>query len=271
MAPQPGALYLDPILPLAVRRAPAVVPVCDAGAVVMMVIIQEGSCRRSGTVHTGPVLVWAPPARFLQLAVRSGWALLAGVQLVEDLALFCHGDPGACRFLDELTAPGAVPLEEDALDRAFAALERLETELVDRPPAYRGRARGIFAEIVLDLYRASLRSDPVPEGAGYRLARVIRHMESHYAEELTLPQLADILGCSPAYLSRLFRAQVGQPPFEYLNRLRIRHACTLLRRTQQTVTAIAVDVGYNNLSFFNRYFRKVMNCSPREYRRRIQE
>jgi AraC-like DNA-binding protein len=57
------------------------------------------------------------------------------------------------------------------------------------------------------------------------------------------------------------------PLFEYINRTRIRKACLLLRQPGLPVTAIALDVGYNSVSFFNRYFRRVMNVSPREYRR----
>lgn len=48
-------------------------------------------------------------------------------------------------------------------------------------------------------------------------------------------------------------------------------ACALLRHTGLPVTQIAIDVGYNNVSFFNRYFRRIMRCSPREYRREVTE
>lgn len=76
-----------------------------------------------------------------------------------------------------------------------------------------------------------------------------------------------MMGTSSSYFSRLFRNEVGMPLFEYINRTRIRKACVMLRRADISVTQIAFDVGYNSVSFFNRYFRRIMHLTPREYRR----
>ena len=54
--------------------------------------------------------------------------------------------------------------------------------------------------------------------------------------------------------------------FEYINRIRIQKACLMLKRGNLQITEIAFAVGYNNLSFFYRYFSKIMKMTPREYR-----
>jgi transcriptional regulator GlxA family with amidase domain len=67
--------------------------------------------------------------------------------------------------------------------------------------------------------------------------------------------------------SRRFKARTGYPLFEYINRLRVKRAAALLKRTDMGVLDIALAVGYNNLSFFNRYFRRLTGLTPAEYRR----
>ena len=62
---------------------------------------------------------------------------------------------------------------------------------------------------------------------------------------------------SPASFSREFKGLSGSPLFEFINKVRIHKACSLLKHSDASVTAIAMDVGYNNVSFFNRYFRRI--------------
>ncbi len=96
---------------------------------------------------------------------------------------------------------------------------------------------------------------------------IIAYIEAHYSEEFSLADLSSMLGLTPSYFSRVFHSTTGMPLFEYINTIRIRKACALLKRTDMSILDIAYAVGYNNLSFFNRYFRKIMNTSPREYKR----
>jgi len=73
---------------------------------------------------------------------------------------------------------------------------------------------------------------------------------------------------SESHLAHLFRHEVGLPVLEYIHRHRICRGCVLLLRTEMSILEIAVEVGYQSLSFFNRTFRRVVGESPREYRSR---
>jgi AraC-like DNA-binding protein len=96
----------------------------------------------------------------------------------------------------------------------------------------------------------------------------VDYIRDRYAEELSLPDIAAHFGLNPSYLSRLFTRHTGKHLFEYLNTLRIQKSCLLLKRSSMSIVEIAFSVGYNNLSHFNRYFRRVMVMSPREFRNR---
>ncbi|MOA36125.1 TCP pilus virulence regulatory protein [compost metagenome] len=58
---------------------------------------------------------------------------------------------------------------------------------------------------------------------------------------------------------------------DYINSYRIRQAIELLRQPDRKISDIALEVGYDNISYFIRVFRKVMNCSPSEFRKKLQE
>ena len=129
-------------------------------------------------------------------------------------------------------------------------------------------ARVRFEELLVLL--TSLDEKP-SQSPSERMDEVAEYVETHYDERLTLPGLADHCGLSPTYLSRTFRGQFGIPLFEYINGIRIRKACLLLKRSDLSVLEVAFSVGYNNVSFFNRYFRRILGTSPGEYRKHIRE
>ena len=105
----------------------------------------------------------------------------------------------------------------------------------------------------------------------WSMADVTEYLKNHYDDSFTLDDLASRCALNASYFSRTFKSHAGVPLFEYINRLRIERACGLLRDTESSVLDIALAVGYNNVSFFNRYFRRLMQMSPGEYRKRIRK
>lgn len=101
-----------------------------------------------------------------------------------------------------------------------------------------------------------------------RYKTLISYMEAHYQEHVTLDTLAKIISCNSQYLCRSFREIAGTSPIRYLILCRIEHACTLLTQTAQPVTEIALDCGFDNISYFIRQFRKVEGETPGEYRKK---
>lgn len=272
MASTMPEIYLDPLLPLSVRRDPRVLPnVADLSAR-GLVVCCEGSCavnadRNSHRVEApGLVRIDLSKTPTMRNRPGRGWLLVLGGRLLDQLIVGAFGEPGFSRFLDELNTGGTMGCESfhTELDRL---LDELSGELENRRAAFRVRARSQLTNILLLLYRAALVTPELRNGDALRLGAVLDHIELHHADELTLSELAGLMGMSPSHFSRLFRSEVGIPLFEYINRTRVRKACLLLKDPELSITRVAFDVGYNSVSFFNRYFRRVMNVTPREYRR----
>ncbi len=99
---------------------------------------------------------------------------------------------------------------------------------------------------------------------------IIHFIRKNFDGNYTLDDLASRCALNSSYFSRAFKETAGVPLFEFINRLRIERACQLLKSSDMTILDIAYSVGYNNISFFNRYFKKLHFISPGEYRRRIK-
>ena len=102
-----------------------------------------------------------------------------------------------------------------------------------------------------------------------RLQRARSFMREQWATALSLPEIAREACLSPFHFHRSFRAFFGETPHAYLSRLRLDRAAERLRRTDRSITDIALDVGFDSPSNFSRAFKYRFHGSPQEYRRRF--
>lgn len=98
------------------------------------------------------------------------------------------------------------------------------------------------------------------------IQRGIDYMMCHFDEEIKLEALVESSGYSESHFCHRFKAITGHTPVTYLNRVRVIKAAELLVTTNEKITSIASKCGFDNISYFNRVFRKQMNMSPGQYR-----
>jgi len=96
------------------------------------------------------------------------------------------------------------------------------------------------------------------------------YVEEHYYENLMLADVAQKVGISPGYLSTLFQKQMAKGFVDYLNEVRIEHACTYLRQNFLKTYEIAYRVGFKDEKYFSKVFKKISGQSPSEYRKQNQ-
>lgn len=99
-----------------------------------------------------------------------------------------------------------------------------------------------------------------------RIGTVIDHITQHFADEISLDQAAGMAMMSPTAFSRNFQKVTGNKFVEFVNRVRIGHACSLLYATDDQVSRICFEVGFQNLANFNRHFLKMKHMTPSAYR-----
>jgi len=98
------------------------------------------------------------------------------------------------------------------------------------------------------------------------LLRVVTHIEKHLAEPLTSEQLASEAGVSRFHFCRVFKKAIGMSPMSFLTFMRIERAKALLRQSIP-VSTVALKAGFNDLSTFNRQFRKISGLTPKVYQK----
>jgi AraC-like DNA-binding protein len=104
-----------------------------------------------------------------------------------------------------------------------------------------------------------------------RMDRVFQFLTSRLDQDLRLSEAAQLLHLSEGAFSRFFRAHTGKTFPAFVNELRVGRACRLLTMSEKTVTELAFECGFSNLSNFNRQFLKLKGHTPREFRKQMLE
>lgn len=100
-----------------------------------------------------------------------------------------------------------------------------------------------------------------------KMKQVLTFIRSHYAEALTVGQLAGLCHFSETYFMSFFKRFAGMTCVEYINHYRLSQAARTLVQTDRPVTEAALENGFHNISYFNRQFRRQYGTTPREYRK----
>ena len=162
-------------------------------------------------------------------------------------------------------------------------LENILQELDEQRLNYQLSTKGLLLSLYIEIYRiqtsgenresfapdASL-SDQSPDRA-LVIAPALDFIEDHYMQQFTIEYLADLCHWSPTHFRRVFNDIMGTSPLDYVNNTRITKSCNLLRSTDESILTISEMVGFHSVSSYNRCFTKIMQMSPREYRKQMQQ
>ncbi|GAA1618498.1 AraC family transcriptional regulator [Actinoplanes couchii] len=185
---------------------------------------------------------------------------------------FDFGDRARELLLDTLPPVVHVPGGSAAAATLGWALDLIDAETRDRPVG-----SGLVAEhlaMVMLIHILRLHLDRAPARTGWLaglsdpvVGVALRVMHARPADPWTVAELAREASVSRSLLAARFRAVVGRGPLEYLTGWRIELAAGRLRRGEDTVAAIARDVGYGSESALSNAFKRVTGTSPRDYRK----
>jgi AraC family transcriptional regulator len=181
------------------------------------------------------------------------------------------------RPLLEAARPGRPPFDFGRLHASgfrdahmLALLDRLWDEAAHGDAAGQLFADGAAVTLLGLLLRLSDDASALPLRGGlapWQLRRVQAAMEDGLAEDVSLADLAGLVGLSPWHFCRAFRQSTGQPPHRWRQARRIARACTMLTESDLPIGAVAVAVGLRDPGQFATHFRKAVGCSPSTWRR----
>lgn len=193
--------------------------------------------------------------------------------LVFDLERFLAGTT-TCGQQVALLTEGEARLEGKfpAGTQAAAIVSQLFQAMETERPGYELTTMGLLWQLWGELLGQRLlgAAEPGPPRDIRRaqaVKNVLRRIRSSYGQPLTLEDLAAEAALEPKYFCRVFRQITGRTPINYLNYYRVECAAELLCTTQGSITDIALECGFGDVSYFSRMFRRYKGQTPGQYRR----
>ena len=146
---------------------------------------------------------------------------------------------------------------------------QIEQERKDHAAFEKTVTQNAITTIFVTLLRHSTKNTPAPLPP--LLQQLVRTAQTRFRENITLHQLATDAFVTPNYLGALFKKWTGSSFSEYLNTVRLRHACELLATTELSVKEIAFSSGYRSVEHFCFTFQKTLLCTPKSFRQKQRE
>ncbi|MEK8128283.1 response regulator transcription factor [Paenibacillus filicis] len=219
-----------------------------------------------------------------ELAARQGnpqadfslidWPAYAKLIVAKDQAKLC--EQIQCDFKRLQALPGITP--QDFQDIAFEMVIHFKLELkairhTEETAVYNQALQQVRAAVTLEELEKEI-LEIAETTVGFLISdvrspivqQVLKYIHQSYAEELSLKMLGAHYSIHPVYLGQLFTKETNESFTEYINRYRIEKAKELLKTTQAKVHTIAKDVGYWEVGYFYKQFKKYVGISPTDYR-----
>ncbi|WP_104382820.1 AraC family transcriptional regulator [Sphingobacterium sp. HMA12] len=111
-------------------------------------------------------------------------------------------------------------------------------------------------------------SDKIPQ-VEKRLTRVLNYIDEHIHQSISIDQLADLIFLSKDHLIRLFKKHMNDTPLSYMNRKKIEKAQLMMLVDDSSIQELSFRLGFENISYFNRLFKKVTGETPTSYKRSV--
>ncbi|MDE7234889.1 MAG: AraC family transcriptional regulator [Ruminiclostridium sp.] len=161
---------------------------------------------------------------------------------------------------------GSMTLGRKELSSAERLIDRAIEEYGTENPGRKALLTAYFTELAVFLSRTA--ELPVRHKEILGVEEAAAYIEAHYSENVSIAQVAGLSNYSQRHFIRLFSAAYGKTPQQYLIDTRIRHSCALLKRTNLSVTEIAIRCGFSDANYFSRIFRRVTGLTPNSYRKK---
>lgn len=152
-------------------------------------------------------------------------------------------------------------------------------EITHKPINYQLNVRSLLLSLHIEMFRIQESNNKVSvineedktKDNALVITPALDYIRKYYMHSFTMEYLATICHFSETHFRRVFQSIMGTSPLNYINSMRITKACSLLRSTEDSILSISESVGFRSVSSFNRYFQRVMGCSPRDWRYQLMQ
>lgn len=241
-------------------------------------LVQKGTCIYQINLHPykisqGDILILPP-------GMLHGTGEQPETEFITDSFVFCldmlesqRTDSCTTEFFAPLTSgmlrfPVYLPAEDSMARLLGESFEKIRKTFLQKPLGYELEIKSELLHLFFLLYsqvpyqRSSQEYGDITE----KLKLVLQFIQEHYQQGITVKELAELCHFSEYHFMRFFKRHMNMTSIEYLNQYRLEMASRQLAETNLSVTSIALESGFNNISYFNRVFKRKFGVTPMEYR-----
>lgn len=227
---------------------------------------EKGIMRQNKSYHLKPGYVFLCAPKFVHSYMGNGpysrYMITFSQRFLET-----YFTPGFKRMLTQCFTSEVIRLNAKEQERFVELFELMLEERTNGGP-YPLQLANIMN--MLDKASERQQDHPIlPEHTNKEMAaivNVVTYINSHYREIKSMDEIVQACFISKSYLCHIFKKEYNMTVMEYLKRVRIRYACEFLATSDKTFSLIATKMGFADISHFTKNFKKIMGCTPREYR-----
>jgi AraC-like DNA-binding protein len=194
--------------------------------------------------------------------------------IVFNLAFLKTGNLACDAFLDDLLSHNAYLNEKPTDEVTLSLIRNLFLEISLNRIGTEFKVLGLFHSFLGEMQQKNQFTAYLPPTNGHdekkvvKLKTVLKYIRENFAKDITLEDMSAVAGFSSKYFCKFFKDMTGSTPINYLMTYRIERAARKLLGSDLSVTQIAFDCGFNDLSYFIKTFKAFKHTSPKEYRKR---
>lgn len=259
--PGPGIAYAD----LSSSRATIVVCLEHKGGICAPRLTLEKEQPRSR--YDSGYFIWVPPNQTV-------WGYANGARFIRDITFKFDLSDAAHLVgveLDECSLSKPIlHVYDSRVTQCAHLLANVCIAPFENDEVY---GRGVVLALLSAFFDAMAKTIPneIPSGlAPWQLNLALRHMEAHCLQEVSLAELASLVRLSESRFARAFKTSTGIPPYTWLMKLKIKKGEQLLREGKDSLSDIAIHLGFADQSHFGRTFRRITGLTPRAWQRTNQ-
>lgn len=159
-----------------------------------------------------------------------------------------------------------IPWQKEALDHIENAWQKMK----DEPAGYEFEIRESLSRLIFLLTTHALATKATPSAKflrdGERIKIMLQYIQQHFSEKIQISDIANSVMISESECLRCFHNTIHTTPIQYLKEFRITQAAQLLLTTDEQISEIGTQCGFQEMSYFSKTFRKFYGCTPGEYR-----
>lgn len=162
--------------------------------------------------------------------------------------------------------------DDETTEKILGLCEKARSEMLEKSPLWKCSAIGAVEDILITVIRnCAKNAGNAAQNTPKLLQSVTNHLRQNYKGDISLSTVAKHFGLSAGHLGLIFGKNFGTSYNNYVNRVRLRHACNMLTYSNLSTREIACQCGFNSVEYFFYVFKKHLFCTPNDYRKQTKD